>query len=317
MTVGSSMLATIRTAPPQWAIQFVGMIGNLVACPMRKIVAHVAAIAEPSFGKRRCDGVMARATLCSRTCTGARRAAPGLAPMAGRCRCACLTACMRTSSNRSANRACIVIARSATPPNCENQYPARCGVDPAGPRSARCRESAGNGRKLAANRGVAGPSDRRTAAQRRPAGACDRAGYPADRPKRAFEFPILAGGFYLSQRVACSAILGLFRKTNYLMGTIVSLNPRAPATLVTVAKLGLDPSANALYNPARVSPADSASLLMLRARATSASADIINAGLLSSPQTSRYSIISASLRRVFAASQRFSLIVIVPPVVQQ
>ena len=76
-------------------------------------------------------------------------------------------------------------------PSCENQYRARCGDDPAGLRSARCRESAGNGRKLAANRGVVGPSDRRTAPQRRPAGACDPAGYPADCPKRAFEFPIL------------------------------------------------------------------------------------------------------------------------------
>lgn len=32
-------------------------------------------------------------------------------------------------------------------PNCENQYRARSGDDPAGPRSARCRESVRNGRK--------------------------------------------------------------------------------------------------------------------------------------------------------------------------
>ena len=71
-----------------------------------------------------------------------------------------------------------------------NRNPSRCGHDPAGLRSALCRDSVRNGYAL--SRCVAprcrNPTHRRPI--RAQNGACATAAYPADCPKRAFELPI-------------------------------------------------------------------------------------------------------------------------------
>ena len=70
-------------------------------------------------------------------------------------------------------------------------------------------------------------------------------------------------------------------------GANTIFNPSADATLATVAKLGLPPVESALVNPTRDRPASRASWLILRARATSPSAEVINSGLPSSQMSER------------------------------
>ena len=76
-------------------------------------------------------------------------------------------------------------------PNCENQYRARCDDDPAGPRSARCRESVRNGCALRGNAPASCRNPAREHLIRAQTGACAATSYSPDCSKRAFEFPIL------------------------------------------------------------------------------------------------------------------------------
>ena len=75
-------------------------------------------------------------------------------------------------------------------PNCENQYRARYGDDPAGSRSARCREWVRNGCALRGSVPALCRNPAREHPIRAKIGACAAATYSPDCSKRAFEFPI-------------------------------------------------------------------------------------------------------------------------------
>ena len=121
-----------------------------------------------------------------------RRAMHAMFPSA----CCCTRWCRRTTGRQRAHRPLRPRDTSPHSPR-RNRNPTRCGHDPAGLDSARCRESAG----LATDGEAARPreaeiprtdvrSATKPAPNRHQTGACGTAAYPADWPRRVLEFPI-------------------------------------------------------------------------------------------------------------------------------
>nr|UCK92106.1 hypothetical protein [Citrobacter freundii] len=111
------------------------------------------------------------------------------------------------------------------------QNPIRCGHDPAGLRSALCRDSVRNGYAL--SRCVA-PRCRKPKCEppiRTQNDACTAAAYPPDWPKRAFEFPIL---------LYCRAPAR----------TVCLINPDNAASLRIADRFGYRAFGNCLYKDA-------------------------------------------------------------------